>query len=376
MIKEWIQQARWASSADNLQPWKVQYFHSSNEVILKLSLREHTLQFPSEIDTNWTLSYLALGCYSKNIDLLARRDGFSISELEISDQAPHDFYLKLTPCAQEEDPLTSWIEKRGSRRDIFLKQKLSPLHQQALENMAEEMQIGKVQFFPIKTSKQLQQILITLDHLRYTQKRLFLSFLKTLRLSPQEKNSPDGLRHEDLFVPPFFSQVLYLIQRWNFLWVFNLLGSQFLSTWMACTRLLNHSSSLISLQTPKDTPQNWFLLGMDLQTFWLKANSLGISVQVFGNNLLLYRAHIESTKSLTNLNPLFSKEKRQHLEGLNKKFMDLNGLDARLPLIILRLGYTKKSNVYRSLRRSVACEWNSELSSIFNKNGKKFYPQL
>lgn len=365
MIKNWIQQARWASSADNLQPWKVQYFYNSNDVILKLSLRENTLHFPSEIDTNWTLSYLALGCYSKNIELLARRDGFTISKLHISDESPHDFYLKFKPCASQEDSLLSWIEIRGSRRDEFLKQELPPLHQQAFENIKNDLIVSKVQFFATKTSKHLQQLLTTLDHLRYTQKRLFLSFLKTLRLNSQEKNSLDGLRHEDLFVPSFFSRVLSLIQRYNFLWVFNLLGAQYLSTWMGCTRLLKHSSSLVSLQASQDSPRHWFLLGMDLQTFWLKANSIGVSVQVFGNNLLIYRAHIESTGKLANLESLFSKEKRQQLDNLNKTFLNQSNLDARLPLIILRLGYAKKTVTNRSHRRAVACEWDPTLSTDF-----------
>lgn len=347
-VRKWLELAKRAPSADNMQPWKTSFIISEAVVSIILEISDEVLAQAHELDANFSTSMIALGAYARNIEILALADGYEL--LRPVSEKNKKFNITLIPTKAVQTTLKPWIADRATNRLPYLKLPLNPMHAAIIGKLQQEM-ASKIIYTPKSQANKMISILGKLDVLRYTSKKLFFDFLSLLRFGSEVEKSKDGLASETLEVPLPARLMLALVRKFKFLWALNLLGAQYVSAWMGSTRLLNNSAGIITLQGTSDTAEGWFNLGFDLQTTWLNLNSIGISVQPFGTSLLMYRAHLEENSKLINLKRLFSDTKRKKLLQYSKNIETLMGLDLTQPHVVLRVGYANRAPTTQSLRK-------------------------
>jgi hypothetical protein len=366
-VQLWLDQARHAPSADNTQPWIATVAHSQGLIRVTLEVSPETLAQASEVDANFTTSYMALGALAKNLEIVALADGYALSQVQPAD---FKFELSFKRTEAQVSPLRSWIFKRHTNRNAFAVNELSSQHLELLKDLQGQIRTSQIDYTPRTLGQNLIKALGQLDALRYVNKKLFFDFISKMRFGSEVFKTKDGLAGPTLGVPLVARASLWIMKSLKFMWRLNFLGIQHASAWMGATRLLNRSAGLITLQASEDTPLAWFQLGADMQQTWMALNANGISVQPFGTPLLIYRAYLEEQNSLTSHDSLFASEKRKSLLALGEDLKTHNGIDCTLPLIVLRVGYAPQAPAMRALRRAHLLTETLELRSSLNDIGE------
>jgi hypothetical protein len=348
IIENWLKLARRAPSADNMQPWKASYTMNDSEILMKIELNKSTLDHASEIDANYRTSIIALGAFAKNLEIIALADGFAVANISSFKNQFDITFAKATPAL---NPLLNWISQRATNRLPFKSEVLSAEHSELIKNIQDEMTSTRINYIARSDSKKIVNILGKLDLFRYVNKTLFFDFISKLRFRGDIQKTKDGLAGPTLGVPVMARASLAFMKQFKFLWKLNFLGIQYISAYLGATRLLQKSAGTIVLQGSKDTSLDWFNLGFDLQKVWLTLNHQGIAVQPFGTTLAIYRAHLEECQSLNNLQPQFQDGTGRKLLKLGQELKIATGLDATLPLLILRIGYPTQTPAEQSLRK-------------------------
>lgn len=365
LASSWIHVASRAPSADNLQPWATDIQCQTDNVIILISVNAITLQNPSEMDSHFSTSYIALGAFARNLEIAAAKNNYRLEAIQKVDGngVTTSFRLNFEPNAKGDlgckSRLFAWISKRRTDRRPWQTKPLDPVHQEALRMMRKGLSETQMAYFPVEQCQSAIKIISTVDVLRYVHKKFFLSLLDKFRFGQEAQSTRNGLADVNLGIPRAFSAVFALMRRFKFLWILNFSGAQFFSAWFGCTRLLQRSAGLITLQGASNTPMNWFILGFDLQQVWLELTAQNISVQPIGTTLILHRAYLEELGSIEHKELVLSARQISKLRRLRMELERHLLVRVDRPLVVLRVGYANSPNLEpESLRLPPDSDWH------------------
>lgn len=349
-VRNWIQLAAYAPSGDNSQPWDVKLEANHDEIALFLSLNEATRRETSFFDYEFCASYLSLGAFAQNFELLASVEGFLINGVE---EEEGRFVLKFSKTSEShKDPgeVAELIKRRRTDRSPY---KRMPLPGDALHSLSAAA--GKMHLHQYTGAKisEFAQLFTVLDRARYQNVQLYNEFLGKLRFGLENEQFRDGLRDKTLGVPLpslWFLRLLRFLQPIRAVHILFFLGLERVMAFFGCKLLIQNSAAVFVLIGHEDTPLGWFKLGQTFQRIWLETTRYGFSLQPLGTTLFLYRLERSAARALPSG---FSDRELAIFSHVARRMHAAFGLSFDRPLIAFRVG---RGNAIgqTSLRRPVS----------------------
>lgn len=323
MINRWIEIARWAPSADNLQPWGIEWkFVDSHEIIFNLTVNTKSRSTKA---ADIALNHMALGSLAQNIIYLASSESFGVKNIKLIENG---FAILLSPNLSRDK--LSWdnlILNRKTHRGLYKRKAVDQDTVTAITKIADEHPQIKIKVFD-SDLKKVSALISALDIIRYQNDYHLQHFLKAIRFG--KKSIPDGLDIRTLEVDLIGESALKALIKFPFLCGLLHLGLERIFIQLGCAKLLLNSSALVCLSHENINDWSWFELGRCLQKIWLKLTQEDISAQPFGHPLISFDCH---------LNPESYSETHRHIVIESRENFLKFGVDIYQPGIFLRIGY-------------------------------------
>ncbi len=339
LIINWLEIARWAPSADNLQPWTIDWeIQTHSKITFRLAINP---KFHSARKLDIALNTFALGCFCQNLTSIARSDGYDLDTiLPIEDNG---FSVVLTKSSfVDKTPWASLICKRQTRRGIFQKKSLTESDLDPIKKIVQKYKDLNLNLFTSDFSD-IATLISRLDVIRYQNEYHYQHFMRALHFNKDGNNT--GIAANSLEIPWVGEVTLRALTIFPFLRFIFWIGVERIFTYLGCKRLLENSSGLIYISTSTYNNWSWFDLGRCLQEIWLEITQRGLSCQPFGHSLISFDCHLTPD--------VYSLPHQNLVNDVYQKFLKLQ-TDIYKPGIFLRLGYPIHPLSCRSKRHSVS----------------------
>jgi len=335
--RAWAGLARHAPSGDNSQPWIVGLAAAGDRLTLTLALDDATRAEPSLFDCAFVASYLSLGAFARNFILLAAAEGCLLTDLREEGGRFTLSFSPGTPPAGAPDPagLAGVIQRRLTSRLPFKKDPLPDDARAEFARIAGGHPGLSLREFTGALKQNLARLFFALDLARYRNPHLYREFLGKLRFGAEAERSPDGLRDTTLGAPLPGLLLLRLLRKLRNVRAAHglfFIGLERIMAFAGCLALIRSAPSVFVLTAAKDTPLEWFRLGLGFQEIWLEATRRDLSLQPLGTTLLIYREKHPAGRQV--LTPA----EQETLGGLGERFQGGFGLDLSRPAIAFRVG--------------------------------------
>jgi len=327
-----------APSADNSQPWAF----ALDEQNLRLNIDLEKIK-PSCFEVNHPAILLALGAVIENIFQAAAWIGIEITYdycLDLQTGYCATFHVPENHHKLPDNAKDHPLFARCTNRLPFIK-KLIP------ENILNEI-VGfsnsKNQILLFRGDEQINQWsewVRTASEARFQTPDIHEWFGQSLKFTPEEVSSNEGLDVNTLGLPAIGKIILKATQTWNRMRLLNKLGAYKLIAKLESENIKG-SPALMGFIAPLDNDTG-IEMGRLLERAWIKLNAEGLSVQpyfVISDQLYRLKQQKVAPELVNNL-----KELENQLQSSLKT-------QNEFLYILLRVGYCEKPSVM-SLRRAV-----------------------
>ncbi len=263
----------WAPSADNIQLWK---FAWDGRTLSLLKDSEKTGFF---YDVNKESTHLTFGALIENISISASHFGLKVEiDLFPKDAAAECIAnLKFFAESIEEDPLFENVLSRCVNREFYTKKQIAQNIISDLKEMFSQSSDAELIWVDNEKEKKiLQKVVFDADRILFEEKRLHQGLFRWINMENGVKK--DGMDLDVLGLNYMQQLIFPLMAEWKKMKLMNKIGASRLAAFNS-VRLLKSSSAygLIAIKNRK--PETYVAGGRIMERFWIKANSLGLSLQ-------------------------------------------------------------------------------------------------
>ncbi len=322
----------WAPSADNIQLWK---FAWDGRVLSLLKDPEKTGFF---YDVNQESTHLTFGALIENISIAASHFGLK-TEVELfpdSDYADCIANLKFVACIINEDPLFSHVLSRCVNREFYSKKQIDRNVASNLKDMVSQFSDAELIWIDNEKDKKiLQRVVFDADRILFEEKRLHQGLFRWINLKNGVKK--DGMDLDVLGLNYMQQLIFPLMSDWKKMQFMNKFGVSRIAAFNS-VRLLKSSPAygLIAIKNRK--PESYVAGGRIMERFWIKANSLGLSLQPMAGFVFLLN-HLAADGGRN-----FRADHQQLIQDFKKSLNQIGSLNDNLNYIMFfRIGICDKS---------------------------------
>jgi hypothetical protein len=344
LIEKIIDNARWAPSGDNSQPWRFQIIDDKHFAVHGFDTRDHCVY-----DLQGHASQLAIGALLESIAISAsaflHRADFKLKAATPEDRPTIDIFLIADPSIVP-DPLFPFLPIRSVQRRMLKTAPLTLEHKKELERS-----VGS--FYTIKWMGTLSErsqaawLMYKNAKLRLTLPEAYLTHSTVIEWDA--RFSDDKIPDQAIGLDPIATKLMkWTMQSWN--------RVHFLNTYCFGTFLPRIQLDLlpgifcaahfaILAEQKPTTLEDYLNAGRAVQRFWLTATQLGLQLQPEMTPLIFTGYLRDKVQFTTNLNL------EQYAKRLSEKFQILmgNALSIKQPIFLGRIGYGDRPSA-RSLR--------------------------
>lgn len=266
MVERIFEYGALAPSSHNAQMWRI--------------VREKENLYRVEIDSLWRLktvdphdreAYISIGCFVQNCIYAAPHCGVSI-EVAIKDTKAYLTFSKYSGDKQSSEYSLYDIEKRGTCRHNFLDK---PIPDDTIQELSSSFK--DTRYIDKRTDKgrELSEMIVNSNIIQLSSQKSMEEFSFFVSLNKNDIRRGRGLTLESLglnSIQRFFFRMLYAKKKFAE-------NKSFFSSSIKVTRKqVENCSGFFLLLVQEDNPEELIKAGMALERFWLKLNTMGISV--------------------------------------------------------------------------------------------------
>lgn len=347
ILEEILDKARFAPSADNLQPWLFKIH--DNDVHLWLD----NTHLNSYCDAGFLAPYISAGAAIENIRVAATAHGYDldICYFPMKDEPRRVADIKFIQAQTAISPHVDYLEKRHTNRNFY--QKNSLIEQIVYQRL--NAQIPAHEDFELKWKyqsdsdySQIAALIGDADQLRFEIQRLHRELMQVVRFSKTETdNSKDGLSLPSLEIKGPSAWIFKFIRSWENLKKLNRIGMS--RSFNLYARKQIHSSAGTALLVSKDKSPEAFVRGGEImQRIWHEAALNQLAMQPMeALPIFIINNEITCGKDL-------SHQQKEKLHDMENRLYRLYEIDGSQGLIFLfRIGHAAPVSA-RSLRKPLA----------------------
>lgn len=340
-IQKILDEAVWAPSGENCQPWK--FLVSGNEIKV-FNLPEKDL---SLYNFNQFGSYISHGAVIENIVIAAKEVGYN-SDVSVFPNPQNPNHVSTIVLSKQEkiekDPLFPYIEKRVSNRNPYEDRLINQDQESRLLSAAKEVEGTELKLISDEKKKtKLGKYLSVSDRLLFENRKLhdfLFSHIIWDEKESQEKKS--GFYIKELALPPPIEKIFKLLRNWDKVEILNKFGFSKMAA-KGNVKLYSKVSALGAVLSRSNTPKDYIFAGRAMQRVWLEATGLGLSIQPVTGIIFFIQRIITGDKE--SFSEEHSKMIADAFDGITKEF-EIGGKNIAM---LFRLGYTNKE-AFKSLR--------------------------
>ncbi len=314
IVKRTIDLAVTAPSADNSQPWRFVNAGDHWEVVY------HHAGSKDLFGPTGHATLLSTGALSYNLEQICGTNNTSSSI-----DTAGNWRLSFAPPDRINESTESALRQRHTNRHPFI----GSINNSPIEQIAADNQI-RLQFISEPASiRKIAEAIKICSELRFKNEELHKWLFSSLRWSPSEVETGDGLDLRTLHLPPGGKAFMKFISSWPRMSALNLLGISKIMAFIDSLPVRN-APALIVISSKQEPALTW-QAGHTLAEIWITLNQAGLAVHPY--YVITDIAH-----------RLQRSELDETAVGLAKKALALsrNGLNLEtdeLPHIVLRIGY-------------------------------------
>ena len=276
VVKFLIEAGNSAPSADNTQPWC--FRREGSELVLAYD----NARFPdSMFPFNHQATLLTMGAVVENLIM-----AWNVLEMQpplrpvIPLAAPHEFLrMPVGPSPVETVSRMQPWKVRHTNRLPFRKDAIVPVIDMHLDGASS----NRVSVSVIETRKQISQVarmVRSASEARFRTREIHDWFSQSLRFTPSQVASGDGLDVATFDLPPGGRAFLKLITAsWRNMHLFNRIRGYKVMAAIEAASIVN-AGAILAICGPADV-EGAFAAGRAMQSIWIKLNAAGLAVQPY-----------------------------------------------------------------------------------------------
>ena len=320
-----------APSGDNSQPWKFK-IDGASITLFNVPEGDQTLYNHRQRG-----SYVSHGAVIENICIAAAQMGLISEVFLFPNERDATARIVFTQGIIKEQPLLSSITKRVTNRKPYTKKIISHFD---INQLKDEATYGGFELRVVEEREELERLADTLslnERLLMEHKELHDFLFGMIRWTEKEELQKPGLHVRTMEFPaPVRFQLRYILKYWPAVQALNRIGfSKAIAKQSA--GLYKTSSAFGAIIIKDNSDASYIEGGRALQRVWLKATSLGLSMQpTTALPYLAGRVEAGETKSLSN----------EHIDSITRAYEHITeafSLEGTEKIALLfRLGYGKE----------------------------------
>ncbi|WP_144058072.1 hypothetical protein [Novipirellula maiorica] len=345
-----IEQARWAPSGDNGQPWRIKPGHTAETAWLALD-RNQPLGF---LDFNGEASRMAIGSFLENLRLTASQYGSAIEIANISDTADDVYSLQLNKTSipgLSPDPLALHVKDRHSNRKKQDRVKLAP---HLLDSMQRQGNctdgVHTIFCSEQSTIRKIAHAVSLADRVRFMQEQCHKEFYQKLFWTHQETEV--GFSVDTFEISRFEKLALKATENFRMLRFADKCFRMSYLAARAAKKQVIHSSAVGAIVGNLEAENSWLNVGSALQRVWLQSASLGLGFQVLAVAPILSRQFRRAGGER------FTSRERKKLASVNSLLQEIFGSSDEVA-IMFRVGTASPASV-----RAGRLPWHQLIESL------------
>ncbi len=356
---DWLDQAKWAASGGNAQPWTAAYEETENSVAIELSIDAAYRAHPSAMDLSGTASTLALGCLATNLHMIAAGNGFVLTDLRVSER--DSLWTSSVRLLFGRGKATGRvygpddIRVRHTNRYPFRTTPIDAAVRSNLEAIARSYARVRVAEFA-EAKMALVPGLFALERIRWQDKRLLQSLFEELHFRHDATEASGLIEADQLGISPVEQWFLRLLRDVRPLRLLFRCGLDRIIARQSLTQGIRNCDRVYFLEAADASFRSCFELGRCFQEQWLEVNKAALAFQPIGLPLIAFEHWRDEGGS--RLRP----EQRRAIESVTRDFGTKFRLDFKKPMIGFRVGVPTRAPK-RSSRKPVAAQIKPGLSA-------------
>lgn len=333
-----------APSIDNCQPWLFRVSGDSIHILLD----EARAEFFG--DYNHTGSYVTIGAVIENIVVAAEYFGLnpSVTPFPAEKDSPAAKISFSRAGSQASNPLYPYIKERCTNRKAYSRAALSEKHLREIAGIPRPKGAVLHLIQDRKAIRKVARLAASVDRTSFEHKFLHQGLFKWIRWSEEQAlRSGDGLPVGALDLNIMNRASLRMMSHWPLTDFLNNFGLSYV-VGKVNSRLLLQASAIGFIVMESSTREDYLEGGRFFERIWLKAASLGLSLQPFGGTAFLLTRLLRAKESG------YSESQRERLFSVYEKLKGMFSLDEKNGFIMLfRVGYCGEPSV-RAPRRPLS----------------------
>lgn len=349
-IKKIIQDAIWAPSGDNSQPWRFEITGDKLK-IFNIPTRDNPI-----LNFQQSGSYIAHGALIENICLCASALGYEavVTLFPRSTESDIIAEVSLNKSGRVADPLERFIKERHTNRKPY---RTETLNNQVLNNLrqTEKQEYGRVAIISHRNKiNEVAPALSVMEKIALEHKNLHRLFFGDILWSEAEnRKGKPGLFIKTLEVPPPARLLFRILKFWSATRFANFFGFSHLAS-RGNAKLYTQSGAYAVILSSHDSPTGFVNAGRLTQRVWLTATSLGLSVQPVTGILFMGRRFL--ARDVDNFN---SQHVNQAISAYETIKTQVGVNNKECLAMLLRIGYSEPPTA-RSARMSPQIQFGEE----------------
>ena len=271
-----LQAAHQAPSADNSQPWRLDWHDQTLSVSYDTARVGHKT-FPA--DSPATL--LTMGAVLENINQAANAAGWLLTwqiPSALDPDQPVYFQALAGQANEKTEASTDMLPlfKRHTNRLPYRSQALP----EALLNVLKNLTVASARVVVIdqpSTIRQVARLVRLMSEIRFRTREVHEWLAKSLRFDGPSAAAGDGLDVDTLDLPPGGTAVLRLMSAWRRMEILNWFGAYKILSFID-SRPIRYAPALIAIVSPSGF-QDLLAAGQLMERIWITLNAQGVAVQ-------------------------------------------------------------------------------------------------
>lgn len=327
----------WAPSADNCQPWMFSWDGHT------LSLIKDPERSGFFYDVNQESTYITFGALIENISIAASHFGLQ-AEINLFPKGYNSDVitdLRFELKNVEEDFLFPYILSRCVNRAYYDRKQIgSEIIKTLKKTVSQTSEAELIWIDNEKDKKIFQKIVFDADRVLFEEPKLHKCLFRWINLNNNQKK--DGM-DLDVLGMNFIQRLIFpLMADWKRMQLMNKFGASRMAG-INSVKLLKSSSAYGLIAIKNRSPESYINGGRALERFWVKANSLGLSLQPMAGFVFLLNHFIADGAHR------FRSEHQQLIQNFQNNLNQIKGLERGLNcLMFFRIGLcdkrTKRTN--------------------------------
>lgn len=339
-IKKILEEAVYAPSGENCQPWKFAIDGSDIHIFNVPEADQSLYNFEQKG------SYVAHGALIENIIIVALKYGHktNVKLFPIKEESNLVTTLTFDRTDPRELPLYQYIVKRCTNRKEHAHQKLSDDQKKTLIETAREIGLGELKIIDDEKSLNiLGKSLAINEQIIFENKKLHDFFYEHIIWGEEDQSKAGGFYIKTLEFLPHQLKGVKLFKNWLILKVLNRIGKVSRMIAKENAEKYANSGALAVVIAKGDTREDFVNAGRTAERIWLKATELGLSVHPCTGTIYL-KERIKGGDA-----DAFS---QSHLETIKTAYSQIEqafGAEGKTIPMLFRIGYADEPTA-RSMR--------------------------